>query len=106
MTSLYFEEAEVGKLRVAGPDLVSRDEIIEFAKKYDPQPFHTNEEAAARSVFEGLTASAAHTFAIVIWLLSRTQPFSLLLAGPAGDELRLPISVVEAMNLVLKPPVK
>ena len=33
MTSLYFEEAEVGKLRVAGPYLVSRDEIIEFAKK-------------------------------------------------------------------------
>jgi acyl dehydratase len=94
MTSLYFEEAEVGKLRVAGPYLVLRDEIIEFAKKYDPQPFHTNEEAAARSVFAGLTASAAHTFAIVISLLSRTQPFSLrVLAGLGWDELRLPIPV-------------
>ena len=94
MTSLYFEEVEVGKLRVAGPYLVSRDEIIEFAKKYDPQPFHTNEEAAARSVFAGLTASAAHTFAIVISLLSRTQPFSLrVLAGLGWDELRLPIPV-------------
>jgi acyl dehydratase len=94
MSSLYFEEAEVGKLRVAGPYPVSRDEIIEFAKKYDPQPFHISEEAAARSVFEGLTASAAHTFAIVISLLSRTQPFSLrVLAGLGWDELRLPIPV-------------
>jgi len=94
MTILYFEEVEVGKLRAAGPYLVSRNEIIEFAKKYDPQPFHINEEAAARSVFAGLTASAAHTFAILISLLSRTQPFSLrVLAGLGWDELRLPIPV-------------
>jgi acyl dehydratase len=57
MAILYFEEAEVGKLRTAGPYLVSQEEIIEFARKYDPQPFHIDEEAAARSVFAGLTAS-------------------------------------------------
>jgi len=103
MTALYFEEAEVGKLRVAGPYLVSGDEIIEFARKYDPQPFHTDEEAAARSVFAGLTASAAHTFAIVIALLSRTQPFSLrVLAGLGWDELRLPIPVRPADELGLE----
>ena len=94
MNILYFEEAEIGKSRTAGPYLVSKDEIIEFAKKYDPQPFHINEEAAARSVFAGLTASAAHTFAILISLLSKTEPYSLrVLAGLGWDELRLPIPV-------------
>ncbi len=93
MTSLYFEEAEVGKLRTAGPYLVSTNEIIEFAQKYDPQPFHINEEAAARSVFAGLTASGAHTFAILISLLFKIQPSLRVLAGLAWDELRLPIAV-------------
>jgi acyl dehydratase len=102
MAILYFEEAEVGKLRTAGPYLVSRDEIIEFARRYDPQPFHIDEEAAARSVFAGLTASGAHTFAIVISLLPRAQPYSLrVLAGLGWDELRLPIPVRPADELYL-----
>jgi hypothetical protein len=66
MNFVYFEDAEIGDTRTAGPYPVSKDEIMEFAKKYDAQPFHIDEEAAARSVFKGLTASAAHTFAILI----------------------------------------
>ena len=94
MAVLYFDEAEVGKLRTAGPYLVSKNEIIEFASKYDPQPFHIDEEAAVRSVFEGLTASSAHTFAILISLMSKTQPFSFrVLAGLGWDELKLPTPV-------------
>jgi acyl dehydratase len=93
MSSLFFEEAEVGASRAAGPYVVSKDEIIEFARKYDPQPFHVDEEAAARSVFAGLTASGAHTFAIVISLLSKTEPLLRVLAGLGWDELRLPIPV-------------
>ena len=94
MASLYFDEAEIGQLRTAGPYLVSSEEIVEFARKYDPQPFHTDEEAAARSVFAGLTASGAHTFAILVSLLSKTQPYSLrIVAGLGWDELRLPIPV-------------
>jgi acyl dehydratase len=93
MTSLYFEEAEVGSIRKAGPYFVSKNEIIEFAKKYDPQPFHINEEAAARSVFAGLAASSAHTFSILISLLSKTQPSLRVMAGLGGDELRLPTAV-------------
>ncbi len=92
MTSVYFEEIEVGNRRTAGPYFVSKDEIIEFAKKYDPQPFHINEDAAARSVFAGLTASSAHTFSILISLLSKTQSVRVL-AGLGWDELRLPTPV-------------
>ncbi|MBR0826272.1 acyl dehydratase [Bradyrhizobium manausense] len=103
MTSLYFEEAEIGQLRTAGPYLVSKDEIIEFAQRYDPQPFDIDEEAAARSVFAGLTASGAHTFAILISLLSKTQPYSLrVLAGLGWDELKLPTPVRPGDELSLE----
>lgn len=81
---LYFEEAEVGKLRTAGPYRVTKNEIIEFAQKFDPLPIHTNEEIAARSVFSGLIASSAHTFAILISLLSKTQPYSLRIVAGLG----------------------
>jgi acyl dehydratase len=103
MTGLYFDDTEIGQLRTAGPYLVSSDEIIEFARKYDPQPFHTDEEAAARSVFAGLTASGAHTFAITISLLSRTKPHSLrVVAGLGWDELRLPVPVRPGDGLSLE----
>jgi acyl dehydratase len=62
MTSLYFEGTDVGNRRTAGPHLVSKNQIIELAARHDPQPSHIDEEAAARSVFAGLTASRAHAF--------------------------------------------
>ena len=103
MAILYFEEAEVGRLRMAGPYHVSKNEIIEFAQRFDPQPFHTDEDVAARSVFAGLTASSAHTFAILVSLLSRTQPYSLrIVAGLGWDELRLPAPVRPGDDLDLE----
>ena len=93
MTSGYFEDFEVGDCRKAGPYLVSKAEIIRFAKQYDPRPFHTDEEAATRSVFGGLSASAAHTFAIFIFLTNKGQPPLRALAGLGYDELRLPNAV-------------
>jgi acyl dehydratase len=68
MTNLYFEELQIGNRSAAGPYLLSKDEIIRFAKQYDPIPRHIDEQAAARSVFGGLTASGSHTFAIYILL--------------------------------------
>src|ERR1044071_8593587 len=93
MTSGYFEDIEVGDSRRAGPYFVSKAEIIQFAKQYDPRPFHIDEEAAARSVFAGLSASGAHTFAIFISLTSKLQPPLRVLAGLGWDELRLPHAV-------------
>jgi len=61
--------------------------------KSTTQPFHINEEAAARSVFAGLTASSAHTFSILISLLGKAQPSLHFLAGLGWDELRLPTAV-------------
>ena len=90
MTNLYFEELEIGTRSAAGPYPVSSDEIIQFAKQYDPVPRHIDEEAAARSVFGGLTACSAHTFSIFILLMTRLQPQLHVLAGLSWDELRLP----------------
>ena len=47
MSRSYFEDVEVGETRKAGPYLVSKNEIIQFARQYDPQPRHIDEEAAA-----------------------------------------------------------
>jgi acyl dehydratase len=53
MDTLYFEDLEVGTTRTAGPYLVTKSEIIQFAKQYDPLPRHIDEEAAAGSIFGG-----------------------------------------------------
>ena len=102
MTSGYFEEFEVGDSRKAGPYFVSKDEVIQFAKRYDPRPFHIDEAAAARSVFAGLSASAAHTFAIFISLTNKFQPPVRVIALLGYDELRLPNAVRPGDNLYLE----
>ena len=93
MANLYFEDAEIGTSCTAGPYLVTKNEITQFAKQYDPVLRHLDEEAAARSVFGGLTASSAHTFAIFNLLTTRLQPRLHVLAGMGWDELRLPNAV-------------
>jgi acyl dehydratase len=90
MTHWYFEDVEVGGTAKAGPYLVLKDEIIQFAKQYDPVPRHVDEEAAVHSIFGGLTACSAHTFSIYILLTTRLQPRFHVLGGMGWDELRLP----------------
>lgn len=57
----FFEDIEVGDRRALGSHTFTREEIIAFATKYDPQPFHIDEEAAKRTHFGGLVASGWHT---------------------------------------------
>lgn len=57
----YFEDFEVGDSQDLGSHTITRDEIIEFAEQYDPQPFHVNEDAAKESMYGGLIASGWHT---------------------------------------------
>lgn len=101
MTNLYFEELQVGARSTAGPHLLSRDEIIRFAKQYDPIPRHIDEEAAAKSVFGGLTASGSNTFAVYILLSSQLQPHYQVLMGLGWEELKLtnPVRPGDALDL-------
>ncbi|HEX3553450.1 MAG TPA: MaoC family dehydratase [Thermoanaerobaculia bacterium] len=87
---LFFEDFAVGSARVAGSRTVSREEILDFARKFDPQPFHVDEEAARRSPFGGLIASGWHTAAICHGILIEEflQGESGSLGSPGVDELR------------------
>ena len=67
--SRYFEDLVEGAIVELGSHVFTRAEIIDFAKKYDPQAFHLDEEAAARSLFGALSASGWHTAAIWLRLL-------------------------------------
>ena len=62
----YFEDVWVGEAGVLGSRTVSETEILAFARTYDPQPFHTDPEAAKASFFGGLIASGWHTCAIMM----------------------------------------
>jgi len=86
---LYWEDFVVGTVFELGPRTVSRDEILDFARSYDPQTFHTDEAAAATSIYGGLIASGWHTCAMVMrvlydGMLSR----SASLGSPGVDSVR------------------
>ena len=66
---IYFEDIEVGAVNRFGNYAVTREEVIEFAQKYDPQPFHLSDEAAAQTHFGRLSASGWHTCAMMMSML-------------------------------------
>ncbi len=61
---MWFEDIAVGAKRDLGSYTISLEEIMAFARKYDPQPFHIDPEAAAKSMFGGIIASGWHTAAL------------------------------------------
>ena len=65
-TLVHFEDVEVGETRRFGRYEVTAEEIIEYARRFDPQPFHIDAEAARQSMFGGLIASGWHTGAMFI----------------------------------------
>jgi acyl dehydratase len=95
MSERYFEDFAVGQILKPGARVrVEREEIMAFAKKYDPQPFHLDEEAARRSIFGRLVASGWHTAAMTMSLVARSEYRAA--GGTIGlgfDELRWPIPV-------------
>ncbi len=69
MFKIFYEDIEVGHADKFGSYQVSKEEIIEFASKYDPQPFHLHEEFAKQSVFGGLCASGWHTCSMMMRMM-------------------------------------
>lgn len=86
----YFEDFELGEVRNVGSYRVSRDEIVEFATRFDPQPFHIDETAAQASIFGGLTGSSCHTFALMSLIHSRSPVEIALVANLGAESLRFP----------------
>jgi acyl dehydratase len=87
----YFDDCVVGDEQVAGTYEVTADEIIDFATKWDPQPFHIDEEAAKASFFGGLTACSAHIFSIFCITSQRWQSgvVQQAVAGLGFDGMRM-----------------
>jgi acyl dehydratase len=87
---LYYEDMEVGRTQSYGRYDVTREEVIDFATKYDPQPFHLSDEAAAKTHFGRLSASGWHTCAMAMRMVADqfkiTQQAGL--GSPGLDELR------------------
>ncbi|ELZ18000.1 MaoC domain-containing protein dehydratase [Haloterrigena salina JCM 13891] len=85
----YYEDIEVGETQEFGEYTVTKEEILEFAERYDPQPFHTDEEAAEESAFGELVASGWHTASICMRLLVDGSIQDQASMGARGvDELR------------------
>ena len=74
MTEHYFEDFVVGQVfKPSGRVRVDKDDILAFAQKFDPQPFHLEEEAAQYSIFGRLVASGWHTAAMTMSLIARAD---------------------------------
>lgn len=87
---IYFEDLQVGVEREFGTYKVTREEVIAFAQKYDPQPFHLSDEAAAKTHFGRLAASGWHTAAMTMAVIARKvmSEKQAGLGSPGIDELR------------------
>ena len=87
---IYFEDLVIGEEQVFGHYDVTREEVLEFARKYDPQPFHLSDEAAAKTHFGRIAASGWHTAAmtmrVIVDMLGREPQAGL--GSPGVDDLR------------------
>jgi acyl dehydratase len=87
---IYFEDLEVGAETDFGSYEVAREEMLEFARKYDPQLFHLSDEEAAKTHFGRMSASGWHTAAMTMAVIARyvVEHRQAGLGSPGIDELR------------------
>jgi acyl dehydratase len=84
--TLYLEDLRIGQRFAAGAILVSAAEIKRFAREFDPQPFHLDEEAAKRTLFNGLAASGWHTACLTMRMLTDGgAPIATGVIGVGGE---------------------
>ncbi|SRR5579883_176082 len=113
--SLYLDDLQVGMRASSGTYVVTEEEIKTFARQYDPQAFHLEEEAAKNSIFRGLAASGWHTAAITMRLIvtggipfaAGTIGFGAEVEWPRptrpGDTLRVESEIIEIVPSRSKP---
>jgi acyl dehydratase len=107
--TLTFEDFPVGRLGTFGPRHVTREEIVAFAAEYDPQPMHLDEDAAQKSMLNGLSGSGWHLCSLMMRLMfdgfigraaSLGSPgvneVKWLAPLRPGDDLTLEVDVTEA----------
>ena len=113
---LFWEDFAVGSVRTFGAYQVTRDEVLAFARSYDPQPFHLDDAAAEASLFGRLAASGWHTCAMTMRMLCDGYLLqSASLGSPGidnlrwhkpvypGDTLHIDYTVLEARPMASRP---
>lgn len=87
---IFYEDLAIGTTRNFGAYEVTREEVMEFASKYDPQPFHLDDEAAAQTHFGRLSASGWHTCSMTMRMMveNMMNEKSTGLGSPGVDQLR------------------
>jgi acyl dehydratase len=112
----YWEDFPVGAVREFGGRTLSKEDIIRFAREYDPQPFHVDEETARKTVFGGLIASGWQTCGLAMRMMCDAYLLEAASAGSPGvesirwvlpvrpgDTLRVRLTVLESRVLQSKP---
>ena len=113
---LFWEDFPVGSMRTFGAYQVTREEVLAFARSYDPQPFHLDDAAAEASLFGRLAASGWHTCAMTMRMLCEGYLLqSASLGSPGidnlrwhkpvypGDTLHIDYTVLEARPMASRP---
>jgi acyl dehydratase len=93
MSQRYFEDLKAGDRFKSATYKVSEEQIVSFAREFDPQPFHLDAAVARQTMFESFIASGWHTAAITMRLFVQTLNFAEGAIGLGVDELRWPIAV-------------
>ena len=114
--TLYLEDFETGQVREFGNYVVSAEEMVDFARKYDPQPFHVDAEAAKQSIYGGLIGSGWMTCAIAMRMICDGYLLKTASMGSPGvdnvrwklpvrpgDTLRMRMTILEVRPSQSKP---
>jgi acyl dehydratase len=89
MTRRYLEDLQVGEVWTSETVTIEADDVIDFGRKFDPQPFHTDADAARSSPFGGLIASGWHLASLSMRLCVKARLFGETpIVGVGADELR------------------
>jgi len=93
MTKRYLEDLQIGEIRESGTLSVELEPMLEFARRYDPQYFHTDTDAARASVFGEVIASGIYTMALWRRLDHEISHDIAWICGIAWDDVRFPVAV-------------
>jgi acyl dehydratase len=89
METRYFEDLTDGERLHCKPVIMTRGAIIDFAKRFDPQPFHIDEDAANKSIFGGLVASSLHALSACTRAVVEAQGHVAIASGVGMDEVKM-----------------
>jgi acyl dehydratase len=96
------DELSEGQSFELGRFVLTRDEVLDFARRFDPQPFHLDDAAARQSIFGRLVASGLHTYSAAVGHLIRSGLFAQVNLGGGGAELRWPAPLDPDMPVAMR----